>query len=153
MGRCSIFIIYRPAQRGVQDWKARISIRSFTSPESNSSIPLPSHTESPVLSPSHLPESSTFPSLTSHLCYACHTTLTSRSSRGTTLQAKNSTPNHSASAIPLPVWVSSRLIHSVDRRDNREVLGNEDTGLEVWQSNKMGTTEMKDAVKDFLLED
>lgn len=140
----------RPAQRGVQDWKARISIRSFASLDSDVlTIPLPPHIQSAIPPPSSQLISSS--SLTPRLCYACHTTLTSRSSRGNVLlQSKESMQNrsHSPLAIPLPVWVSSRL-------EQHQVLGDGDTdvGREVWRSEKMGEGEMRETVKDFLLED
>jgi len=109
-----IITFARPAQKDVQDWKAHISIRSFDSPDSDTSLPLPPHVRSLISSSSHSNRPTTLPSLTSHLCYACHTTLTSRSSRGTALQAKNLTHDQPSPAIPLPVWVSSQLLGTVD---------------------------------------
>jgi len=149
LGQVLTFLVYRPAQRGVQDWKARISIRSFTSPESDALVPLPSHIQSAIPSPSRPDHSS--PSLTPHLCYACHTTLTSRSSRGT----KNSLPTHTNAVAPLPVWVNSRLLDSTANPGNeiRDGLGGEDVAGEVWQGKKMDVSEMRDVVQDFLLED
>jgi len=77
----------RPVQRGVQDWKARISIRSFDVLGNDESVLLPPHIKSNT--PTPLPtEPDASSSLTPHLCYACHTTLTSRSSRGISHQFK-----------------------------------------------------------------
>ncbi|EPQ52610.1 hypothetical protein GLOTRDRAFT_64309, partial [Gloeophyllum trabeum ATCC 11539] len=58
VGTC--ILCNRPAQPGVQEWKNRISIRSLS-------------TDPPV--------SSEKASLAPYLCYACHTTLTSKSSK------------------------------------------------------------------------
>jgi cytoplasmic tRNA 2-thiolation protein 2 len=152
--RCVLtFIFCRPAQRGVQDWKSRISIRSFDSPECNASMPLPPHIQSAIPPASHPRHENSSPSLTSHLCYACHTTLTSRSSRGTALQSKISAQNYSSPTTPLPVWVSSRLLKSDDVKEGPGGSGDENTAREVWQSSLLGANEMRDAVKDFLLED
>jgi cytoplasmic tRNA 2-thiolation protein 2 len=149
----SMFIFCRPAQRGVQDWKARISIRSFNASESDGSAPPPSHVHSAV-SPPILPQNPP-QSLTPHLCYACHTTLTSRSSRGTALQAKTVSHNNNKMVVaPLPVWVNSRLLESTINPGNthRDELG-ESSAEEVWQGKPMDVDEMRDAVKDFLLGD
>lgn len=142
----------RPAQRGVQDWKARISIRSFDASESDGSTPPPSHVHS-VVSPSILPQNSP-QSLTPHLCYACHTTLTSRGSRGTAPQANTVSRNHKTVIAPLPVWVNSRLLESAVNPGNghQDELG-EDSAEEVWQGKQMDVDEMRETVKDFLLAD
>jgi len=100
----------RPAQLGLQQWKSRISIRSFESKDA---------AEADV------------DSLTPHLCYACHTTLTSKSSRGTMPVSSSS------SSVPLPVWVQDRL-------------GGEER--ELWRGKSMGEGDMKDAIGEFLLD-
>lgn len=121
----------RPAQRGVQDWKNRISIRSFTEPS----------------------QSTLHASLTPYLCYACHTTLTSRSSRGTT---PNSNPDStSPTSTPLPVWVKSRLQDSLHKGTAVEAVSDAENNAEdeeLWQTRKMEISDMKNAVADFLLE-
>ncbi|KAF8071905.1 hypothetical protein FPV67DRAFT_1483121 [Lyophyllum atratum] len=135
----------RPVQYGLQDWKARISIRSF-----NDTSTLGSHR------PAHFPEQVTpdavepsfSPSLTPFLCYSCHTTFTSRSSRGTTaISASKDNP------IPLPVWVTSNLIaapsHPVSLGG---IEGLTDGPQELWGRQKMDIEQMKATVADFLLD-
>ncbi|KAJ7494765.1 hypothetical protein B0H11DRAFT_1716995 [Mycena galericulata] len=117
----------RPAQPGVQEWKARISIRSFTDPDLASPPP---HLQNVATIPD--PETTeTAPSLTPRLCYACHTTLTSRSSRGSTASLQTN-------STPLPVWVVSQLHQD---------------GHEQWRSRKMQETEMKQSISEYLLPD
>lgn len=127
-----------PAQHGVQEWKARISIRSFTDPHAHSPhevIPSPSDKE---LTPPA-------PSLTPYLCYACHTTLTSRSSRGST-----SSEGTQQDLVPLPVWVNSQLRDSAV--NDRTIPGNGGES-EVWKQTRRAGDDMKDAIKEFLLDD
>ncbi|KAJ7066993.1 hypothetical protein C8F01DRAFT_1119892 [Mycena amicta] len=99
----------RPAQPGVQEWKERISIRELTTPNRDNP-PFPTQS-----------------GLTPHLCYACHTTLTSRSSRG------GSGAQSDVHATPLPVWVGSRW--------------------PLPEGRVLDSTEMKAVVADFLLPD
>lgn len=142
----------RPVQHDVQEWKARISIRSFDDIGTASTwFPpyiQPSAT-SPLLSPQTPPSSI---SLTPHLCYACHTTLTSRSSRGTASHSKSGIQ----SPVVLPVWVRSRLLDTM--RVSGHGIGTADPGTgnhvefgETWERKKMEPDEMKNAVADFLL--
>ncbi|KAH9838649.1 uncharacterized protein C8Q71DRAFT_752306 [Rhodofomes roseus] len=98
----------RPMQEGLQEWKSRISIRSRDA----------SHDTPPSASAS----------LTPHLCYACHITLTSRSSRPA--PSLGLTPP-ALSDVPLPVWVGSGMPRSA----------------------KLSEQQMKEVVQDFLLED
>lgn len=98
--RCS------PVQEGIQEWKSRISIRS--------------RDDSP-------PPPSVSPSLTPYLCYGCHTTLTSRSSRPA---PPLELPPPDRSTVPLPLWVGSGMPRA-----------------------RMGEQQMKDVVSEFLLED
>ncbi|KAK1226576.1 Cytoplasmic tRNA 2-thiolation protein 2 [Marasmius sp. AFHP31] len=125
-GACAL--CQRPLQRGVQEWKTRISIRSTTQNEE----------------PEVLPASS----LTPYLCYSCHTTLTSRTSRSAAIT--------SSSSIPLPLWVHPHVRQGEDRRQNE--LGNEKRPplaggeSEVWERRKVDAEEMKSAISGFLLE-
>ncbi|KAJ7104125.1 hypothetical protein B0H15DRAFT_9205 [Mycena belliarum] len=120
----------RPAQPGVQEWKARISIRSFDEP---ALVSPPPHLKK-VLVPKRESQAEAAPqhSLTPRLCYACHTTLTSRSSRGSTSVSAH------ANSTPLPVWVVSQL-------------GSGDG--EQWRSRKMEESDMKASLAEFLLPD
>ncbi|KAF7327723.1 Cytoplasmic tRNA 2-thiolation protein 2 [Mycena kentingensis (nom. inval.)] len=106
----------RPAQPGVQAWKERISIRERSS-----------LTQSQTQTQTQTQVTQIPPGLTPHLCYACHTTLTSRSSRGSTAAADVHT-------TPLPVWVDAKLEERSQRR-------------------RVGQAEMKAAIADFLLPD
>ncbi|KAJ7756467.1 hypothetical protein DFH07DRAFT_820684 [Mycena maculata] len=118
----------RPAQPGVQEWKARISIRSFTEP-ALASPPLHLQNITTISDPETL-DTAPQPSLIPRLCYACHTTLTSRSSRGSTASLQTN-------STPLPVWVVSQLDHG---------------GEEQWKSRKMEETEMKQSIAEYLLD-
>ncbi|KAF8656243.1 hypothetical protein AX16_002679 [Volvariella volvacea WC 439] len=112
----------RPAQPGVQEWKSRISIRAY---DANS---LPPHVPSSALSMlDQLHQSNSLLGLTPRLCYACHTMLTSRSSRGIP-------PSANASHTPMPVWVN-------------EVVMSDAVRLK-----KMNDSQMRDAIADFLLD-
>ncbi|KAK7050951.1 Cytoplasmic tRNA 2-thiolation protein 2 [Paramarasmius palmivorus] len=119
-GTCAL--CQRPLQRGVQEWKEQISIRS-TSDTSSEPLPSPSR------------------SLTPHLCYSCHTTLTSRSSRSVA----------ASSVSPLPIWVQSQLHrHPGDGIDKDSELVRHES--EVWERKRVEPSEMKAAISDFLLE-
>ncbi|KAJ7475881.1 hypothetical protein FB451DRAFT_1087870 [Mycena latifolia] len=123
----------RPAQPGVQEWKARISIRSFD--EAALASPPPHLHNIAVPEPRADADAASQPSLTPHLCYACHTTLTSRSSRGSTSSALHS------DSTPLPVWVTSQL--GLGGSDDRE----------EWRSRRMEESDMKQSIAEFLLPD
>lgn len=101
----------RPVQPGLQQWKSRISIRSFDVEE-----------EKPSSSPSLVP----------HLCYACHTTLTSKSSRGMVPAAASLSP------VALPIWTQSGLSNTQDE--------------ELWNGKVLTEDQMKNAVGSFLLD-
>ncbi|KAG6862558.1 hypothetical protein C0995_000106 [Termitomyces sp. Mi166 len=133
----------RPAQYGLQDWKSQTSIRSFKDASS-----LGSHR------PSHFPigtdvsTPSSLASLTPFLCYYCHTTLTSRSSRGTTaVSVSKDNP------VPLPLWVTSSLTTSIPSSiDHITAQGSPYDREEIWSRKKMDAEQMKATVADFLLE-
>ncbi|KAH9930086.1 uncharacterized protein B0H18DRAFT_995156 [Fomitopsis serialis] len=101
----------RPVQRGVQEWKSRISIRSR---DKSQDEPPPAST-----------------SLNPHLCYACHTTMTSRSSRPAPSLGLPASEQSSVRCVPLPVWVDSGMHRPA----------------------RLSEQQMKEAVQDFLLED
>ncbi|KAH9935255.1 hypothetical protein B0H21DRAFT_759246 [Amylocystis lapponica] len=125
IGKCAM--CERPVPRGIQDWKSRISIRSRSKPDPDTDAPQEDHL-------SHPDVSSPDASLTPYLCYACHTTLTSKSSRATpTLYPLQSKP----SATVLPIWAGSRLFDD-------DVFA---------KKLKMDEKEMKNSVADFLLDD
>jgi len=142
--------IFRPAQHGVQDWKARISIRSYH--EASSAVS--GHTRPPHLTEDEIsnltklpinssPATSNSASLTPRLCYACHTLLTSRSSRGTSSVPTGSTLDN----VPLPLWVHPTIgsAGSGGPIDNR---GEADEGT---HSVKLSRKDMESQIADFLL--
>ncbi|KAF5391537.1 hypothetical protein D9757_002368 [Collybiopsis confluens] len=114
----SCILCERPLQPGVQEWKSRISIRA-TAPSSPSSAPV-------------------LRSLAPLLCYSCHTSLTSRSSKSISTKSENS-------PTPLPFWASAHLnaLNTVNAKDE---------GGDVWITRRVGHNEMKGAIGEFLLE-
>ncbi|KAF8149897.1 hypothetical protein B0H34DRAFT_757084 [Crassisporium funariophilum] len=141
----------RPAQRDVQAWKARISIRSYQ----DAAFAISGNTKPPHLSedeitklierPSNMPApTGASYSLTPHLCYACHTTLTSRSSRGAALSL-----GQSATDVPLPMWVRSGVVGQEKLADDEG--GGE--GDEVMRRTKLTEAQMKEQIGEFLLPD
>ena len=130
---------FRPAQHGVQEWKSRTSIRSYNDASFSSlGHGRPPHLLNATDRPQHPPEPSPSSHLTPHLCYACHTTLTSRSSRGSVKQTSDS------KVVPLPLWVGpSRSL----------ACTSEDSSGEVWATHRMGDGEMEAAIGDLLLSD
>jgi len=137
----------RPAQHGVQAWKSRISIRSYDQASSAiTGITRPPHlTEAEIadLTQTSQNASALTPSLTPRLCYACHTTLTSRSSRGT-VHSGQSTDN-----VPIPTWVRAAMQPAAGYQGGNN--GDEDD--EVVQSTKMSRMDMKTQISEFLLDD
>ncbi|CAL1716186.1 unnamed protein product [Somion occarium] len=111
----------RPIQQGVQAWKARISIRSLNASDTKVTAPL-------------------LESLRPHLCYTCHTTLTSRSPR---------TSQDSPTAVPLPMWTiaQSRLWN----QSTKAVDADDET--ELFVERRVNQDEMREVVKEFLLDD
>ncbi|EMD33514.1 hypothetical protein CERSUDRAFT_160477 [Gelatoporia subvermispora B] len=114
-GKC--VLCERPAQEGVQEWKARISVRTTAQA-----------TDAVVLSSSSTPrtDDAAAAQLAPHLCYACHTTLTSRNARPPPPLFPSVSKE---SSVTLPAWVGPRM-----RR-------------------KVGEGEMKAAIQEFLLEE
>lgn len=95
---------YRPAQSGVQEWKERISVRSLNEALFHESTDT-SH-DALLLTPL--------------LCYACHTLLTSRSSRGTRrIESLGNNIEH----VPMPEWVGENAQRSLkSRKEMREEI-------------------------------
>ena len=132
----------RPAQHNVQAWKASISIRSYH----EAALAVSGNTRPPHLSKEEIVDLTTrpinvtsAPSLTPLLCYACHTTLTSRSSRGT---AAPLPPGQSATEVPLPMWVR-RPDHIDDEQEQCIAL----------RTTKLTEKEVKAEIGEFLLPD
>ncbi|KAG1762725.1 hypothetical protein EDD22DRAFT_778047 [Suillus occidentalis] len=131
-GQCRL--CKRPMQPAIQEWKGRISIRSYSDNKLSADlahIPSPCRGNLDTSTPSQAPP---LLSLTNFLCYSCHTTLTSRSSRG----VKQSAPVIS-SATPLPIWVADCGLHA----DGPMVDGDR---------RKISEQEMLDNVAEFLVD-
>ncbi|KAI0749411.1 hypothetical protein C8Q80DRAFT_1218582 [Daedaleopsis nitida] len=147
-GKC--ILCGRPVQAGVQEWKARISIRSQPPPPPSASANDPPIAHIEPVAPARVSESDADAraSLTPYLCYPCHTTLTSRSARPVPSPWPG-TPH--PPVVSLPVWTEARL--SASAGDDTE----RDTGVlvdgEVVQSRKLGKDEMAGIVNEFLLDD
>ncbi|KAI8980098.1 hypothetical protein BD414DRAFT_444483 [Trametes punicea] len=131
----------RPAQRGVQEWKARISIRTLPAP-----VPPREDQYEISTEPSTIVDAETLqPSLTPYLCYACHTTLTSRSAR----PVPSPWPSAGQSpVVTLPVWTEARLSSAKD--------DGEDGGHfheRIMQTRRVGQEKMKVIIDEFLLDE
>ena len=101
----------------MQEWKASISIRAYH--DAGAAVlgdKRPPHlTENEIenLASEATEVRDARELLASRLCYACLTTLTSQSSRGTkVLLGKGET----ATDVPVPVWVNSQLGTKLDRK-------------------------------------
>ena len=81
-------------------------------------------------------------SLAPHLCYACHTAITSRSSRGTS--------NSETSSVQLPLWAHSK-IGEIMQEPSSLNSSNIDEG-EIWIGRTLGQDDMKESISNFLLE-
>ncbi|KAH9481406.1 Cytoplasmic tRNA 2-thiolation protein 2 [Psilocybe cubensis] len=142
----------RPAQSGVQEWKSRISIRSYQEARSAvSGNTRPSHlTEDEITNltkTSTLGSTPTVPSLTPQLCYACHTLLTSRSSRATIASLP---PGQSLDNIPLPLWVQS-TIEKLRQQEREQEHAEHDSHPDLAQGVKLSRSEMREQIAEFLL--
>ncbi|KAG8862417.1 hypothetical protein FRB96_001487 [Tulasnella sp. 330] len=103
----------RPTQSGVQAWKAKISMNELYPPN-------------PDLSTKHNP-------FVERLCYACHTSLTSRSSRSR---------KPIGGQTVLPMWVTNNVASLV-----------ESSSMAVSPVMKnVGRAEMRESINEFLLE-
>ncbi len=140
--RQSSMLLHRPAQRNIQKWKSQISIRSYPVTSSVSGNFRPSHLSEDEIS-RLTKDRSTYSdpeahSLAPYLCYACHTTLTSRSSRNV------ATTPRDAITVPLPIWVESALSPNSPRNvDNDHVL----------HARIQSRLEMRSQIEDFLVLD
>ncbi|KAL0954500.1 hypothetical protein HGRIS_003467 [Hohenbuehelia grisea] len=139
--RLRCVLCQRPAQPGVQEWKSRISLRSFT--ETADHIQLLADAES---KPARL-------ALAPALCYACHTTLTSRSSRGVAANQRNDASLNQTS-VPLPVWIAP-FLKDFTRHDHVDGSSSDvvSSGEEVFRSRKLTTDDMRKEIGEFLIEE
>ncbi|OCH83976.1 hypothetical protein OBBRIDRAFT_840060 [Obba rivulosa] len=107
-GKC--VLCERPAQEGVQEWKSRISVRTTAQSVDATAPPLPAPLQADNASATRL---------ASHLCYACHTTLTSRSARPPPPLYLSATKT---SSTTLPVWVAPRIMRKVGEDEMRATV-------------------------------
>ncbi|KAG7451187.1 uncharacterized protein BT62DRAFT_941926 [Guyanagaster necrorhizus] len=115
----------QPVQQGIQDWKSRTSIRTLDAAETTSDVIEHSRFISP------------------YLCYACHTTFTSRSSRGSMQSGTTS--------VRLPVWTGQHLMDAQWEGTNGD--GGHEQKNEVWEKRRAKEEDMKNIIGDFLLGD
>ncbi|KAI0091212.1 hypothetical protein BDY19DRAFT_1033438 [Irpex rosettiformis] len=131
-GKC--VICERPVQTGVQEWKARIAIRASQDEQATWA------------------NSSTMtPSLAPYLCYVCLTTFTSKGARAPPpLYSDDSDLGHGLS--PLPTWTtSSRLFRAHGTLTVTEDITPDEDEFTV--ARKLPRSEMRDVVKEFLLDE
>lgn len=132
-----------PAQRNIQEWKAQISIRSYsdTSPSVSGTFG-PSHLSVEEISKLKDCVTASAPplSLSSHLCYACHTTLTSRNSRG----IASVYASKSSGYVPLPVWVESM--------PNSNALHQNGIGDDI-RTRRSSQQDMRAQIEEFIISD
>ncbi|KIJ11958.1 hypothetical protein PAXINDRAFT_177237 [Paxillus involutus ATCC 200175] len=144
--RESCTLCQRPLQEGLEDWKNRISIRSYSDAKLTLDlIHLPllaPFGASDLPTPFHQP-----PSILTHLCYSCQVTLTSRSSRGPK-PAPSSIDVGGTSPSPLPVWVSANHTRPHVAHEELTISANG----EIWHQKKQGEAENRSAVAEFLLD-
>ncbi|KAI0033083.1 hypothetical protein K488DRAFT_48442 [Vararia minispora EC-137] len=133
-GRCILCEL--PVQTDAHEWRARISIRTRS-------------TQSDV--PATLASSVALAPL---FCYACHTTLTSRSSRSVAPTKASAPPP--PPIVQLPVWAAAALsrLYSDTATEAEEIRtgGDRNVGEEVWKTRKLGEDEMRAAVGEFLFD-
>lgn len=128
----------RPAQETAQAWKERISIRDLDEQARTTTTVTDELT------------------LASWLCYACHTTLTSRSARASTRAAADGTARH---PVPLPSWTVNHLRRgrpSEGHHDATELVESDRTTSqrqEVWTTRPMSERDMLTKVNDFILDE
>jgi cytoplasmic tRNA 2-thiolation protein 2 len=89
-----------------------------------------------------------FETLAPHLCYMCHTTLVSKSSRGAPSLSTGSL-RRSDGLVPLPVWANALLRSLHTASQDNQVVGNG----EVFEATMMDQNAMRNALEGFLLSD
>lgn len=125
----------RPVQDGVGKWKDRIAIRSRGSEDL-------AKTDSSFI----------IDSLAPYLCYVCHTTFTSRGARapGALYPGETDFP---PTLTPLPTWATSSRKLGTWLGSSVEDTEPEADEADFTIARKLDRKEMRDSVKDFLLDD
>lgn len=137
--------VHRPIQEGLDVWKSRISIQSYSDTKLGPDLvylPTPvSLNSSDVFT-----TSDQYPSISTHLCYSCRTTLTSRGNRASrptpSRVIHNDRPPPSA---PLPSWVAANCSQPQDKQIT--VSGNG----ELWVRKSQDEATQRNKIADFLL--
>jgi cytoplasmic tRNA 2-thiolation protein 2 len=151
-----VLLPFSSVQSGIRDWKARISIRSLAEPH----IASPLSADKPKNSLSSLRHQSPSHSqnLAPYLCYACHTTLSSRSSRGIKSRHKSPTDGQGnssgvADAAALPVWVESRIVGPLNHNENVPGRTDQNGKNHTHGGKSLGGAGMEKIIAEFLLDD
>lgn len=84
-----------------------------------------------------------------YLCYSCHTTLTSKSSRSTTTLTPGSSTTTSAQY--LPTWAEARLAFGMGDEQSTDLLATTPAD-EIWETKKLDPDDMKSLVGEFILD-
>ena len=140
--------VHRPIQEGLDDWKSRISIRSYSDTKLGPDLvylptPAPSNTSDILIT------SDQYPSISTHLCYSCRTTLTSRGNRASKpTPSKVTHSDQSPLSAPLPLWVSASCARPRAQDKQLTVSGNSE--LWVWRPQDEATQRKK--IAGFLLD-
>jgi cytoplasmic tRNA 2-thiolation protein 2 len=137
----------------VRAWKAKTAIRVR---DVGDAAPA----DAPTLAPAVLTLEPTGPTLAPRLCYACHTALTSRSSKS----AARGGDAAGAETLPLPVWTAAGLaalsrVGIEGGADTGAMESEEGSGVveadapEMWETRRLDPAAMRSVVGEFLLED
>ncbi|KAF8558143.1 hypothetical protein OG21DRAFT_1504515, partial [Imleria badia] len=144
LGLC--ILCQRPIQEGLDDWKNRISIRSYSDSKLGPDLVyLP--TPAPSNSTDVLTASDQFPSISTHLCYSCRTTLTSRGSRCKPTASRVIHNGQSPLSASLPLWVSATCAQP----RGKELMVSESNG-ELWVRKPLDEATQESKIADFLLD-
>ncbi|GJE88635.1 cytoplasmic tRNA 2-thiolation protein [Phanerochaete sordida] len=146
----------RPAQDGVQAWKTRIAIRARDGlrrgahgrPAAEARGESDGEADGEAGGEVEA-ELAAEPRLAPLLCYVCHTSLTSRGARAAPALYADTVP--SLGAVPLPAWVSARLVPG-GRDGAGEDEGEREEEEPVVVKRKMGEEELRRAIGEFILE-
>ena len=139
---------HRPIQEGLDEWKRRISIQSYSVTKlSPDLVYLP--TRAPPNSSDVLTGSDQTSSILTCLCYSCRTTLTSRGSRASKPNLLKVIHNdQTPSSAPLPVWTSVSYTENCTQDKQFMVSGSS----ELWVRELQDEAVQRNKISDFLLD-
>ncbi|KAG9315185.1 hypothetical protein JVU11DRAFT_4312 [Chiua virens] len=147
LGLC--ILCQRPIQEGLNDWKSRISIRSFSDARVVPDLvylPTPATLNSTDVATASNEHPS---SIATYLCYSCCTMLTSRGNRASKHTPPGVTPTDQ-SPLPstLPLWVSANLAQ-LGGQDNSLIISRKG---ELWVRAPQDEANQREKIADFLLD-